>query len=225
MRIGIIAEGFADGNVIKAIVKKVLGSDNVDFKMLRPKEMYDETDLHEMNFSNWNLVFDSCKNENLWGTFFEEIEGEAIIVVHVDTAERGMAGYDINDPQRTKGVVYAEYAELLRANVIRKIEDFIAEPYRGRVAYAIAVEETDAWLIPLFENRKGDTSSHAQAKEKLSALIGVDKKNVTKYVDTDHGSLNYVNLGKELAKDLKKCRKRSRSLDLFCIDLEGFCGS
>ena len=120
-------------------------------------------------------------------------------------------------------MVYAEYAESLRTNVVRKIEDFIAEPYRDRVAYAIAVEETDAWLIPLFENRKGDTSSHAQAKEKLSALIGVDKKKATKYVDTEHSALNYVSLGKELAKDLKKCRKRNKSLDLFCVDLEKFC--
>lgn len=54
MRIGIIAEGFADANVIKSIVRKLLGSDGVEFRMLRPEELFDETDLKDMNFSNWS---------------------------------------------------------------------------------------------------------------------------------------------------------------------------
>jgi len=220
MRIGIIAEGFADANVIKALVQKLTGCKDVDIYLLRPEEIFDETDLNAMNFSNWNLVFESCRDEVLLDDFFEEIEGDAILVVHIDTAERGSKGYDVDIPQRSRGVDYSEYSVLLRGNVKSKIESLIAEPYRDRIAYAIAIEETEAWLIPLFDKGSGDTSSHVRVKEHLSSLIGVDKKNVKKYIDTRHKSLDYVKLGKELAKNLNRCRYRNKSLDLFCDDIE-----
>ena len=75
-------------------------------------------------------------------------------------------------------------------------------------------------MIPLFENAKGDTASHARAKERLAALVGNDKKTAKRYVDTEQKSLDYVKLGKDLAKDLKKCRSHNKSLDLFCMDIE-----
>lgn len=220
MRIGIIAEGFADANVIKAIVKKLLGYDGADMRVLRPEEAFDETDLQAMNFSNWQLVLESCKDGEFLGAFFDSLEGDAILIVHVDTAERGQAGYDVNEPQRTKGVDYATYSEQLRQNVIQKINALIAEPYREKVVYAIAIEETDAWLIPLFENKTGDTASHVRAKETLAKLISADKKLKKAFVDTEHKSLDYVKLGKELTKELRRCRGRNKSLDLFCVDIE-----
>lgn len=220
MRIGIIPEGFADAKVIKAIVKKLMGYDGADMRILRPEEAFDETDLQAMNFSNWQLVFESCKDESFLGAFFDSLEGDAMLIVHVDTAERGLVGFDVNEPQRTKGVDYATYAEYLRHNVIEKINTLVAEAYRDRIAYAVAVEETDAWLIPLFENKAGDTASHARAKETLAKLISADKKRVKAFVDSEHKSLDYVKLGAELAKELKICRKRNKSLDLFCLDIE-----
>ena len=220
MRIGIIAEGFADANVIKPLVQKMTGCDRADIYLLRPEEIFDETDLGVMSFSNWNLVFESCKDEALLAAFFEEIAGDAILVVHIDTAERGSKGYDVNEPQRSRGVDYSEYSVLLRGNVKSKIESMIAEPYRNRIAYAIAIEETEAWMIPMFDKGDGDTSSHVRAKERLSSLIGADKKNVKKYTDTRHKSLDYLKLGKDLIKDLNRCRNRNKSLDLFCVDIE-----
>lgn len=220
MRIGIIAEGFADANVIKAIVKKLLGYDGADMRVLRPEEAFDETDLRALNFSNWQLVLESCKDADFLGAFFDSLEGDAMLIVHVDTAERGQEGYDVDELQRTKGVDFSAYAEQLRQNVVEKVKALIAEPYREKIVYAIAVEETDAWLIPLFENKTADTASHVRAKETLSKLISMDKKRVKAYVDTERKSLNYVKLGSYLAKELKNCRKRNKSLDLFCIELE-----
>lgn len=222
MRIGIIAEGFADVNVIKAVVKKLLGCDGSEMRVLRPEEAFDETDLQAKNFSNWQLVFECCKDEDFLSAFFDSLEGEAMLIVHVDTAERGFPGYDVNEPVRSKGVDYATYSEALRKNVMDKVCSLIAEPYRDRIAYAIAVEETDAWLIPLYESKVGDSASHVKAKEALSKLISADKKRVKAFVDTKHKTLNYVKLGAALAKDLKLCRKHNKSLDLFCVDIENW---
>ena len=222
MRIGIIAEGFADANVIKAIVRKLLGCDGSDIRVLRPVEAFDETDLRDMNFSNWNLVLESCKNDEFLGAFLDGLEGEAIVIVHVDTAERGEKGYDVHERVRTGRMDYAEYSTMLRENVRRKIGALVAEPFRGRIAYAIAIEETDAWLIPLFKNRRGDSASHVHPKEALQALIGADKKRIKAYRDTSRGALDYVKLGKELSKSLADCRHKNKSLDLFCLEIEQY---
>ena len=223
MRIGIIAEGFADADVIKAIVKKLLGCDSSDIRVLRPEEAFDETDLQSMNFSNWGLVFESCRNEEFLGTFLDGLEGDAIVIVHVDTAECGEKGYDVHEPVRTGRMDYAAYSKVLRDNVKHKIESLIAVPYRGRIKYAIAIEETDAWLIPLFENKSGDSASHTHPKETLQTLIGADKKRRKAYVDTSRNALDYVKLGKELSKSLAECRRRNKSLDLFCLEIEHEC--
>lgn len=221
MRVGVIAEGFADVNVIKAILKKIAGIDGSEVRMLRPQEQLDETDLNELNFSSWQLVFESCKDMGKLSAFFEEIEGEALLIVHVDTAERGLQGYDITEPQRTGSTDFAVYSEQLREKVIEKLKALLPEQFHQNIAYAIAIEETDAWLIPLFENNAKDTASHTKAKETLSKLIGKDKKLQKEYTDTSKKSLNYRSLGKLFAKKLAECRARNKSLDLFCVEVEG----
>ena len=219
MRIGIIAEGFSDATVIRAIVNKLVPV-NDGIRLLRPQERFDETDLQEMNFSSWQLVLDSCKDEDLLSGFFEDIDGDAIIIVHIDTAERGQKGFDIVEPQRGKDIDFVAYSESLREKVCAKMETLIPEKFRQRIAYAIAIEETDAWLIPLFEHSNRDTSSHVNAKETLSKLIGKDKKLQRKYVDTHRKMLDYQKLGKGLMKELQQARGRNKSLDLFCFDIE-----
>lgn len=222
MRIGIIAEGRADIAVIKAVVKAITGIDGSDMYAIRPKEILDETDGEELKFSNWELVLQSCNNEQLLVPFFEGIDDEVILVVHIDTAERGEKNYDVLEPQRTGHPNWKEYSRELRNNVKIKIETLIPERHRDKVAYAIAIEETDAWLIPLYDAAKrSDSASNINAKEKLRTLIGAIKKNA-KYIDTTHDNLNYSNLGKDLIKGIKIARKGNESLNLFCMDIESF---
>lgn len=220
MRVGVIAEGFADVCIIKSILKRIAGIDGSEVRMLLPREQMDETDLSELNFSNWQLVFENCQDQKKLKAFFEEIEGDAFLIVHVDTAERGLKGYEITNPQRTGFTDFTIYSEQLRELVVKKINSLIPAQYHKYIAYAIAIEETDAWLIPLFENGSKDSASHVKAKETLSRLIGKDKKWRKDYTDTSRKSLNYNKLGKLFAKNLSKCRERSKSLDLFCMELE-----
>ena len=150
MRLGIIAEGKADIAVIKAVLKALKGIDGSDVVQLRPSEQFDETDLNEMNFSNWNLVLKSCEDNSLLQSFFDVLADDALLVVQIDTAERGEAGYDINEPLRTKDTDWKEYCDYLYKAVEYKISNIIPETYRDKFAYAIAIEETDAWLIYLY---------------------------------------------------------------------------
>lgn len=221
MRWGIIAEGKADIAVIKAVLKALKGVDGSDIVQLRPSEQYDETDLNEMNFSNWNLVLKSCEDKCLLQSFFDVLAEDALLVVQIDTAERGEVGYDIPEPLRTKDTDWKEYGERLYIAVKNRISDIIPESYRDKVAYAIAVEETDAWLIPLFDASCRDTAQYANPKERLHYLISrIDGKKRNKYINTDKKNLDYDYIAKDMRKGLKSCRQRNRSLDLFCSDIE-----
>lgn len=220
MRIGIIAEGHADVAIVKGILKALTGLDMSDIQSIRPTETMDETDNAELQFSNWGLVLESCQNDTLLESFFEVLDDEALLVIHVDTAERGDVGFGVLEPQRTGHPDWKEYSQQVHANVKEKIKSLVPERFREKVAYAIAVEETDAWLIPLFESRqKRDSASHINAKEKLRVLISTLKKK-SRYIDTAHNNLNYINLGAELCKGLKTARKGNESLDLFCLEIE-----
>jgi transcriptional regulator, tetR family len=224
MRLGIIAEGKADIAVIKAVLKALKGIDGSDVVQLRPSEQFDETDLNEMNFSNWNLVLKSCEDNSLLQSFFDVLADDALLVVQIDTAERGEAGYDINEPLRTKDTDWKEYCDYLYKAVEYKISNIIPETYRDKVAYAIAIEETDAWLIPLFDNSCKETAQYANPKERLHYLIGrIDGKKRVRYINTDKKNLDYDNISKDMRKGLRTCRQKSRSLDLFCLDLENKC--
>lgn len=219
MRIGVIAEGFADIVIVKSVLKALIGIEMSEMQAIRPIEAFDETDLAELNFSNWQLVLESCRDENLICTFFDMLDDEALLVVHIDTAERGEEGYDITEPQRTGHPDWKEYSKVLRDNVRQKVENLLPVRFRDKVAYAIAIEETDAWLIPLFDNtQKGDTASHVKAKEKLRTIISSLKKN-SKYIDTRHNNLNYASIGAEFRKGLKNARRRNESLNLFCVEV------
>lgn len=219
MRIGIIAEGFSDILVVKNVLKALTGIDMSEMHAIRPIESFDETDLAEMNFSNWQLVLESCKDESLISTFFELFDGDNIMIVHIDTAERGEVGYDIIEPQRTGHLDWKAYSKELRDKVKCKVEVLLPERFRGKVAYAIAIEETDAWLIPLFDTSQNrDTASYVKAKEKLRTTISSIKRN-SKYIDTKHNNLDYANMGSEFRKGLKNARKMNESLNLFCIEV------
>lgn len=147
--------------------------------------------------------------------------GDALLVVQIDTAERGEAGYDIAEPLRTKETDWKAYSEQLYSNVKSKITEIIPEAYRDKIAYAIAIEETDAWLIPLFDTSCKETAQYANPKEHLHYLINrIDRKKRNKYIDTDKKNLDYSNIAKDMKKGLRLCRQKNKSLDLFCLDIE-----
>lgn len=220
MRIGIIAEGHTDIVIIKAILKALINIDGSDILSIRPKEQYDETDLDELKFSNWNLVLKSCEDKNLLQSFFDFIDEDSILIIQIDTAERGESGYDIFTPLRSKDTNWKQYSDEIRTAVKNKITSLLPEEYREKVMFAITIEETDAWLIPLYDNTlANDTSQFANPKERFHKIIGKIDKN-KKYIDTRKKNLNYEMISKDIRKGLNKCRSKNRSLDIFCLEIE-----
>ena len=114
MEVRIIAEGPADKDIIKAIVHSVTGTEAENIIAILPSDTVDETDRFSGNFSNWQIVLEKIADADFWQEVMATVEGDFIIAIHIDTAERGEVGYDVNEPIRTGNVTWSQYVVELR---------------------------------------------------------------------------------------------------------------
>ena len=154
MRIGIIAEGRGDLAVLSNILRGWLGIDSEYIRFLRPENRLDETDLHEMSqgqFSNWGLVKQECLDGTLLEDFLNSpIDEERRVVIHLDTAEAELPGYDVRRPSDSE----PNYATELHKRVAAKLDEWLAGRGAGRIRHALAVEETEAWTLTLYVEKE-----------------------------------------------------------------------
>jgi len=227
MRAGIIAEGKSDLAVITNILKGALGIDRSDIAYLMPELDYDETDLAQMRieqFSNWTIVKTRCEEGSVVRGFFEGIDDQRFLIVHIDTAERLEVGFDVAEPIKENA---PEYVEQVRAAVVLKLREWLGDNFNERTAFAVAVEETEAWVIPIFDAVSPETGFYPTPKERLlrllnqpNAMSDKDRKRLFQMDEFD----KFLELSRPLrkGKDLRACVERNASLRVFCSDLELF---
>lgn len=227
MRAGIMAEGKSDLAVITNILKGALGIDRSDIQYLLPELDYDETDLARMRveqFSNWTIVKSRCEEGKVIRRFFEGIDDERFMVIHIDTAERLEIGFGVIEPKKEDE---SGYVSALREAVVLRLKDWLGENLHKRTAFAVAVEETEAWIIPIFDAKVSETGFYPNPKERLSRLMNRSNVMSTKA----RGKLFQINefekfweLSYPLRKrrNLQECAGKNESLKLFCADLEKF---
>jgi len=187
MRIGIIAEGHSDRAVIENIIIGITGLDTSDFIPIRPQYDYDATDMAIKNpntFSNWSIVREECISRDKI-EFFLGIEEQDFVVIHIDTAECSEYGV-------TRPVKGDNYCELLRAAVKDKIDEWLEGNFTEQILHAIAVEETDAWILAIYENVNSE--KYSRPKEKLKKVLGKRRINSSTTYD------NYLLLSELLSK-------------------------
>lgn len=222
MKVGIIAEGPADVAVLINILRGRLGLDGKDMLAIRPDLARDETDLHEMaeaQFSNWGIVRQECVDRRRIAAFFEPFADERLIVIHIDTAEAELAGYDVKKPGRQE----AGYAGKLRELVVEKINAWLGGEHLARIRHAVAVEEMDAWLLTLWSSHK-DTGSRPDPKKDLKLALSKSNK-LSDKERKKNSQLSAHDLYAKLSdplrkrKNLDECAARNESLRLFVESL------
>lgn len=224
MKVALIAEGKTDQIVIKNILKGWLNIDGSDIRYLRPDLEYDNTDLAQMDesqFSTWTLVKQECIDGRNIQTFIE-VNSDAFIVVHIDAFECDHIGYDI--PKINKNTNDLEgYSEELREKIVGKIQEWQAGRFIEKTAYAVSIEETEAWILTLISQLGSkDTSSFNNPKSKLNQIMSADdklKKLFKKEIIDQFNELS-KDFGKK--KNLEKAKLKNKSLDLFLQDLNNF---
>ncbi|MFK7797242.1 MAG: hypothetical protein AB8E82_07285 [Aureispira sp.] len=182
MVFGIIAEGKGDVVVIENVLWSIT-DDEDEIRVLRPEELADETDLQNQyktmtadEFSSWTLVKEDCVKREKFHLFLEKnpLEEERKIILHLDTAECELEGYGVTRPIRAKGQEQ-QYCTVLRQAVINQINTWLEGRYQGQLLYAICIEEMEAWLLPLYEQK--DSSTRPDPKRHLTRIL--DKKKAT----------------------------------------------
>lgn len=213
MRIGVISEGHADRAVIMNILVGLTGIDYSNIIALRPTYAQDETDkaLNDPKTkSSYSVMQKECEERNLIDGFLA-IEEQDFVVLHIDTAEADR--YGVERPDKNSH----NYCEGLRILVIQQINSWLDIDLSSALLYAIAIEETDAWILTLHE--KGDSTKFVNAKKKLNNVLS--KKGV-KFI---HDPFDYYwNISKDFAKNKhitnEDITSRNCSLFLFCKEIE-----
>lgn len=189
MKIGVISEGHADRAVIENIIVGLTGLDRNDIEAIRPIYNTDETDkalISTKTFSTWSVVKEECEKRELIDGFLA-FEGQDFIVIHIDTAEAEL--YGILRPEKKSKT----YCEDLRGLVIQQINKWLKQDLSAEILYAVAIEETDAWILTIYD--QNDSTSSAKPKEKLSRVLG------KKGIDSSSNYDNFLSISKPLSKE------------------------
>ncbi len=227
MRAGIIAEGKSDLAILTNILKGALGINQSDVQYLVPELEYDETDLAQMRieqFSNWSIVKKTCQNGNASRSFFGSIDDQRFLVIHIDTAERLEIGFEVLQPQKEK---VPSYVSQVRESVSLKLREWLNEHFNERTIFAVAVEETEAWVIPIFDTTAKETGFYPNPKERLARLIA----HPTAFSDKERKRIfqmdefyRHLELSSPLrkSKNLGMYAEKNESLKIFLADLLKF---
>ncbi len=227
MKAGIIAEGAGDAAVVTNILKGKLGLQRSDIIYLTPDLDFDETDLSLMRpeqFSTWSVVRQKCCDDLFLTRFFEGIDDNRILVVHIDAAERFEKNYEVLEPKRSEA---DDYPVEVRRNIEAKIREWTRGSYSNKIVCAIAVEETDAWLLTIYLPLQTETALLANPKERLNKEL--NKPNLL--TDKERKKLfsqsifnRYLQLSEPFRKlkELNKLSEKNASLLMFCEDLEKY---
>lgn len=254
MRVGIVAEGPGDIAVLRNILKGKLGLHAADTEPLRPKLARDETDLAAaemaggyraptaVSYSNWTIVLEECRNKTTFEDFLDnQLDEERLVVIHIDTAEAHERAYGVTRPDRKT----FDYSDRLRALVIERMEALLGADLAKNIRYAIAIEETEAWLLTIHDEQNDeDTSARLDPKKRLKYVLeraseaGTDggKRRATKSgnksarpepasEDKRRKKPSEYELNLELSRafsdseQLEACATRKRSLRLFLDSL------
>lgn len=218
MQIGIIAEGPADVAVLTNVLKGTLGLDSADVLPLRPDLQQDETDAHTQGrdrFSNFETVIKECQDPQKIADFLSAVEEERLVVIHLDAAE----DYRVTFDPEVLAATPEPTPEALRQRFVLQVDRWLGPRWLSSIRHAIAVYETDAWVLPLYDAGAQDTATQRDAKKHLARALarqGVDERKLGRTAYAQRLKLS-KDLGRR--KRLLECAGRNFSLRLFCEEL------
>ncbi len=221
MRVGIVAEGRGDLGVLTRILKGAIGVEEDDVEFLRPEFDVDETDAHAMRAaqrSNWSLVIEECRERARVRAFFEvPVDEPKLLVVQLDAAECALVGYDVERSPSPEPMRLCDRIE-------RTLCGWMGDEFVDRTCFAIAVEETEAWVLPLY-GADADTTLVRDPKRRLDRELNrpnlfSERERQRLFAKGEYERMREVAKGLARRKGLDGCADRNASLRRFveCLD-------
>ena len=141
IKIGIVCEGISDYRVLKYITERYLRDEDVYVISLKPKETAQGA---QDGFGSWQGVLDYIKGDDQM--IVDAIrEGCRYVIVHIDTDVREQYDVPVNFESHKK------LHENVKARLLRQLHP---ECNSDMLIFAIAIHETECWLIPFLTDNK-----------------------------------------------------------------------
>jgi hypothetical protein len=181
VRVGLIAEGRFDLAVLDGVLKGACGISNTQY--LRPEFTTDRTDRSAgyqapsaVEFSNFEIVKQECESRQKIREFFDTgLDDERWLVVQIDTAEAEKYGVERPSVAEKDATYFAD----LRSRVVEAVRGWMQGEFADKVFFAVAIEETDAWLLACWdEQNKKDAGTHANPKKRLEFVLNEQESKV-----------------------------------------------
>lgn len=229
MQLGLIAEGPFDQEVIRSVVKGSTGIDDAQVVLLRPELSADRTDRssphHTMKpdeYSNFALVQQECATRTKIRGFLGYVDEERRVIVHIDTDRA--ADYGVDKPAKAADRL-ADYVENVRRRVVATMIGWLEDEHVDEIVFAVAIEETEAWLLAHWDVTAEDTARYDDPKRRFhhvlnndgGGLSAAERRQILRQGERERGAA----LSKPLRKKrtLDAAATRSRSLALFVAQL------
>jgi hypothetical protein len=206
MEIGLIGEGVTDQVTIEHILIGYFEDKNLKVNPLQP--LPGEP-------GNWDKVFKYCQSDELkQALLFNDF-----IVIQVDTDFFRRGEVPENLKLNIAGLGVEEITILVKAKLIEFIGIDFYEENRNAFVFAIAVDETECWFLPIyFHNQPVKAAKTTNCLETLNQVL----------FEKEHFYINkkephyYRTMGRHFhkKKDLFKFSSKNESLGIFVRELE-----
>jgi hypothetical protein len=171
---GLITEGETDQHVLKNILVGYFNDPDLVVRNLQPAS--DETDASSMTvYGSWTNVFNYCTSNFIDGAFGRN----DFLVIQLDTDVSEEKGYDVPKlDNKGKKLTIADLIENIKTRFellfLETKNNAFFDTYKHRILFAIAVDEIECWLLPLYYTDKIKSTTN-NCLFKLNQQLG--KKN------------------------------------------------
>jgi hypothetical protein len=216
--IRIFAEGPADVAVLENVLHGAFQGEDIEILPVLPELDYDETDrakahLDPNSFSSRSVIKKECIEKTKLREAVWLSSGQDLIVIHLDAAERHDYNLDLFPNPTSKADCAA-----ITCGVGMKMAEWLHPCEWENLIFAVAVNETDAWLLAHYDDQKKETGTILRPKEAFRNLA--NKKNMSKKGPSAYRQFQEFSkpLGKR--KKLEAAAERNVSLQLFLRTLD-----
>ena len=213
MEIGIISEGYTDQIVIENILRGFLNDKNFSANYLQP----------QLNIAgNWDKLLKYCKSNE----FKQSFQNNDFVVIQIDTDFMRKKDVPKELIIETQNLSIIELTEKFKQLLITQIEDEFYKIYTNQIIFAIAVDSTECWFLPIYFSNK------PQIRSKTFNCIDTLNPELTKiekfYIDKNSKNPTYYDtISRKFLKpkDLRAYSNLHQSFKLFFDELESKIGN
>lgn len=217
MTFGLITEGVTDQILLRYWLAGIFDTSDIDVNELQP--LTDATDENG-RFGGWLNVLKYCESPKLKNAF----EHNTHLIIQIDTdccQDFGVSRIE-NSAQVTPSVLLEKVREQLENIIIKHQGIDFWNQQRENIFFAIAVEETECWLAPLYMSTAKDKAMTNNCLYKITKAIATKDRlsltnNHNKKIPT-----NYEKVAKQLRKrrNWEKNYMYNLSLQIFIDEIK-----